>query len=77
MNEWNSGGNPAGQQCNRLLDAMVKIIKYKKRTIDHAIYTKVFSEGKFSYLTVYTDDFINTNNNETKFTELRRFCRSF
>ena len=59
------GGNPAGRQCNQLLDAVVKIIKYKKRTIDNAIYTKVFSDGTVSYLTIYTDDVINTNNNET------------
>ena len=33
------------QQWNRLLDALVTIIKYKKIKIDHAIYIKVFSYG--------------------------------
>ena len=51
---------------------MVKIIKYKKITIDHAIYIKVFSDGTVSYPTVYTDDVFNTNNNETEFNELKR-----
>ena len=31
------GKKPAGRQWNRLLDAVVIIIKYKNRTIDHAI----------------------------------------
>ena len=67
------GTKPPGRTCNRLLDAVVKIIKYKKITIDHAIYTKAFSDGTVSYLTVSTDDVIKTNNNETAFTELRIF----
>ena len=36
MNEI-QGKNPAGRQCNILLDAVVTIIKYKKRTVYHAI----------------------------------------
>ena len=36
------GINPDGRQWNRLLDEVVTIIKYKKSTIDHAIYIKVF-----------------------------------
>ena len=33
---------PSGRKWNRLLDAVVTIINYKKRTIDHNIYIKVF-----------------------------------
>ena len=54
---------PAGRQWNRLLDAMVKIIKYKKSTIDHDIYIKTFTDGTLSYITVSTDDVLNTTNN--------------
>ena len=57
----------AGKQWNRLLDAVVTIIKYNKSTIDHEIYIKVFNDGTVSYLTVYTDDVLNTTNNETSF----------
>ena len=42
-----------------------------KRTINHAIHIKVFSDGTVSYLTVFPDDVINANNNDTEFTELR------
>ena len=49
---------------------MVTILKYKKITTDHDIYIKLFSDGKVSYLTVSTGDVLNTNNNETAFTEL-------
>ena len=59
-------------QWNRLLDAVVTIIKYKKFTIYHTIYIKVFYFGIYSYLVVSTDDFLNTTNNETAFTEIRR-----
>ena len=61
------GTNPAGRQWNRLLDSVVTIIKYKKITIDHAIYIKVFADGTVSCLTVSTDGFLNTNNNENAF----------
>ena len=57
------GTNPDGRQCNRLLDAVVTIIKYNKITIDHAIYIKVFADGTVSYLTDSTDDVLNTTNN--------------
>ena len=63
MNEWNSGGNPAGQQCNRLLDAVVKIIKYKIGIIEHAIYIKVLSDRDVSHLTVPTDVVLNNSKN--------------
>ena len=49
------------------------MIKYQKSTIDHAIYIKVSSDGTVSYLTFYTDYFINNNNNETEFNELKIF----
>ena len=64
MHDWNTG-KQSGRQFNILLDAVVTIMKNKKITIDHAIFIKVFSDGTVSYLMVYTDDFLNTNNNET------------
>ena len=63
---------PAGRQWHRLLDSVVTVLKYKKITIDHAIYIKVFSDITVYYITVYTDDFLNTTNNETEFTEITR-----
>ena len=51
---------------------MVTIIRYKKGTIDYAIYIKVFADGKFSYLTISTDDVLNTINNENVFPQLKR-----
>ena len=38
------GKKLSGHQCNRLLDAVVTVLKYKESTIDHAIYIKVFSD---------------------------------
>ena len=64
------GTKPDGRKWNRLLDAVVTIIEYKKITIDHAIYIKVFDDGTVSYLTVSTDDVLNTTNNENSFPEL-------
>ena len=49
---------------------MVKNIKYKKSTIDNDIYTKVLSDVTLPYLKVYTDNDLNTTNNETEFPEL-------
>ena len=40
-----------------VVEQKVTIIKYKKITIDHAIYIKVFSDGTVSYLAFSTDDF--------------------
>ena len=51
---------------------MVKSIKYKKRTIDNAIYTKVFYDGTVSYCAFSTDDVLNTTNNEESFPGLTR-----
>ena len=50
---------------------MVTILKYKKSKIDHAIYIRVFTDDTVSYLTVPTDDVLNTTNNETSFPELK------
>ena len=55
------GTKPDGRQWNRLLDSVVTFFKYKKSTIDHAIYIKVFTGG--TVFTFYTDDVPNTNNN--------------
>ena len=66
------GGNPAGRQWNRLLDAVVTILKYKMITTDRDIYIKVYNDGTVSYLTVSTDDVLNTTNNEVAFPELTR-----
>ena len=66
----NSRKNEDGRQWNILLDAVVSILNYKKSTIYHAIYIKVFTDGTVSYLTFSTDDFLNTANNETAFPEL-------
>ena len=67
------GTKPDGRKWNRLLDAVVTILKYKKNKIDHAIYIKGFSGVTVSCLTVSTDDVINTNTNEIAFTELTIF----
>ena len=54
---------------------MVKIFKYKKSTIDHAIYFKVFTDGTVSYIIVSTDDVINITNDEKAFPELTIFLK--
>ena len=59
------GNKPDGKQWNKLLYAVVTMIKYKKSTIYHTIYIKLFSDGTFSYLKVYNDDVIDTTNNGT------------
>ena len=66
-------GKPAGLKCNRLLDLVVTILKYKRSTIDHAIYIKVFYDVTVQYITVSTDDVLNTTNNKTESPELARF----
>ena len=70
MHEWNSRKKLDGQQWNILHDAVVVILKYKKSTVDHSIYIKVFYDGTVSYLKVSTDYFMNTHNNETEFPEI-------
>ena len=64
MNE-TQGTKQSGRQWNRLLYAVVTIIKYKRSKIDHAIYINVFTDETVSYPTVSTNDVINTSNNET------------
>ena len=59
------GKKPTRQQWNQLLDDVVKIVKYKKITIDHAIYIKVFYDGTMSYIMVSTDDVLKNTNNQT------------
>ena len=59
------GTKPAGRKWNRPLDAVFTIIKYKKITIEHTIYIKVFSDEIFSYIMVSNDYVINTTNNTT------------
>ena len=71
MNE-TQGTKPTERQWNRLLDAVVTILEYKKSTIYHAIYIKVFDNGTVSYLTVSTDDVLSTTNNENAFPKLKR-----
>ena len=61
------GTKPAGRKWNRLLDAVVTIIEYKKSTIDHAIYIKVFDNGTVSYLTVSIDDVLNSTNHKNAY----------
>ena len=66
------GKKPDGRQWNRLLDAVVTILKYKKIAIYSAIYIKVLTDRTMPYLTISTDGVLNTNNNETAFSELTR-----
>ena len=69
------GTKTSGRQLNILLDAVFSILKYKKSTIYHTIYIKVFTDGTFSYLTVFTDYVINTTNNDKLFPELTRVLK--
>ena len=69
---------PDGREWNILLVTVATISKQKKSTIDHAIYIKVFTDGTVSYVTIPTDDFFNTTNNEKKIPEPTRvFKESF
>ena len=52
------GTKPSGRKWNRLLYEVVTILKYKRSTIDHAIFIKFFYYGTVSYLIVFTDDVI-------------------
>ena len=38
------GTKPSGRQYNRLLDAVVTIIRYNKSTIDHTIYINAYRD---------------------------------
>ena len=54
---------PSGLQYNRLLDAVVTIIKYNIIKIDNAVYIKVLSGETVSYQMVSSDGVLNTTNN--------------
>ena len=69
------GTKAAGRKWKRLLDAVVTIFKYKNIKIYHAIYIKLFSDVTVYYLTVSTDDVINTTNNDTVFPEVTIFFK--
>ena len=64
FNEWMEFREQNQQDVNGIGSLMqcVKFLKYKKSTIDHVIYIKIFSDGTFSYVTVSTDDVLNTTN---------------
>ena len=49
--------------------------KYKKITIDHAIYIKLFYDGTVSYPMVSIYDVLNITHNETVFTKVRRVLK--
>ena len=66
------GTKPDGRQWNKLLDAVVTILKNNKGTIYHAIYIKLLSDGTIYYFIVSNDDVLNTTNNNKTFPELRR-----
>ena len=65
MHEWIKGTKPAGRQWNQLLDAVATMIRYNKITFDHDIYIKILDDGTGSYLTVSTDNVLNSTNNTT------------
>ena len=52
---------------------MVKIIKYDKIIIDHAIYIKVLYDITVPCITVFTYDVLKISNYDTSLPELRRF----
>ena len=51
-------------QCNTLLDAVVTILKYKENVTYYSIYINCVSDGTVYYLTVSTDDIVDTTNNQ-------------
>ena len=53
---------PSDIQCKIILYALVKLISYKRSTIYHAMYVKIFYHGKVSYITVSMVDVFNTTN---------------
>ena len=69
------GTNPDGRKWNRLLYAVVTILKHNMITIYHAIYIKVFTYGIVSYLIVSTNYYLNTTNNKNAFPELTRLFK--
>ena len=59
------GTKQSGKQCNRIFDAVVTIIKYKKSMVYHSVYIKALSDVTVYYLIVSIDDVLNTTNNYT------------
>ena len=55
----------------------LQLLNIRRKNIYHAIYTKGFYYGTVSYPKVYSNDVINTNNNDTAFTELRRVFEEY
>ena len=58
------GTNTSGYKCKRLLDAVFTVMTYTKITVFIVRKFAVFYDGTISYLTVYTGDVLNNNNNE-------------
>ena len=75
MNERNSREKQSGGKWNRIFDAVFTIIKYKKSTIDHAIYIRVFYDETVSHIIVSNHGVVNTTNDKTSFNELRIFLK--
>ena len=65
------GGGIDWWKWNILHDTLVTMIKYNENTIEHSVYIKVFTDVTVSYITVSTDDVLDTTNKETEFPELR------
>ena len=78
----NKNCGPFSLQCvnkqrKQILYTAVTILKYMKIIIDHVIHSNLFSDGTMSFPTVSTNDFLNTNHNETAFIELRRVFEEY
>ena len=63
------------QPSDNIIDSLMQwlqLLDIRKKTIIHAMYIKVLYDVTVSYPKVSTDDVLNTTNNKTEFTELRR-----
>ena len=60
-----------------LLDVVFTLMIYKKITIYHSIYIKVFYDGNVPYPTVFVDDVFKNTNNMTAFPGLTRVLEDF
>ena len=63
---------PTGRKWNQLIDAVVTILKCKISIIYHAIYIKVLSDEKVSYILFSTEYVINNTNDETESEKLSK-----
>ena len=70
------GEKTAVQTFNRLLDAVLKFLKYRNIKIYHAIYIRVFSYETVSYFMVFTNDVTKTPNNEPRVSDLIIFLKN-